>query len=386
MRKIIIQILSILLISSMLLCAVSCSKDKGGDLPDTGAESKDTTNDTTDSEDTGTKPDDDEDPDDDTSLNMTAKGLYSGNPAVRIIGDRNRTASNCLYLDYTGSGFEVALNTNSEKLTFPIVGNSSFRIFVDGVAWKNAEGGYVHVPARGNFVQITGVSKGEHIIRVIKADNNDNTATISSVVFDGMLMDTITSTPKEKYVEFIGDGSLMNGSDVAEMFPYMTAETLGADYQIFAWKTAKAETAAVDYGYTSPWDTANRQAYTKTRDANAIVLSIGANDTISPDDFANVYSSLIRTLSKKNGSKVKIYCVYDGEHPYKNKISEVCANLGGEAAGVFALDLSGKSEAERAAALSALISSTIDHETVPMGSSGVGTVVSFANGKSVEPA
>lgn len=377
MNKKIIKILCFALIAVMLLGAVACSKDN--EPQDSDSTQPESESNTPPAEDDGNNKEEDKKP---TAGNMTEKKLYASRKGIKLIGERARVSDNCIYLDYMGQGFELAVSLKADKMNLVVSGNSKFRIWIDGEAWKNSDGGYIHTIADSELVVLSGLPTGEHTVRVLKADNNSARASVISAVFDGRFLDSVPTQNKEHLIEFFGDNSLMN-VELCEAFPYLTAQTVNADFMVNAWSGAALSTASEDYLNIVPFDAASKQSYGFERKADAVVVSIGKNDTMSVAEFEAAYMALIKTIILNNGEGTKVYCVYDDSHGYKTAIENACAELGGNVAGVFAVKLTGTDEASNATQLSTLIADTIDDETIPLGKSGVGTIVSWNDGEEV---
>ena len=211
------------------------------------------------------------------------------------------------------------------------------------------------------------------------------------MVFDGTLLTTGTTADKSLYVEFVGDNSLMNGADVTATFAYQTASALDADYVITAWADADLATGShtvnTDYGFVNPFesDDTKKVSYGFDRKANAVVLSVGKNDTCEAAVFGQELANTIRTILQKNGTATKIYFVYESAHPYKDVIVSTFESLGGSASGLHTLELTGADQGAYAAQLSELIRTTVNATTAPVGASGIGTVVPWTNGVLVDP-
>ena len=375
MKKKFIKILCFALIAIMRLGAVACSKDN--EPQDSDSAQTETESSTPPADDNGDNQEEEKKP---TVGNMTEKKLYASRKGIKLIGERARVSDSCIFLDYIGQGFELAVNLKADVMNLVVTGNSKFRIWIDGEAFKNSDGGYDFSIVDSELVKLTGLPLGEHTIRVLKSDNNSARASVTSAVFDGRFLDSVPTQNKEHLIEFFGDNSLMN-AELCEAFPFLTAQTVNADFMINAWNGATLATAGDDYINIAPFDSTSKQSYGFERKANAVVVSIGKNDTMEASAFESAYMALIKNIILNNGEGTKVYCVYDDSHSYKNAIESACEELGGNVAGVFAVKLTGADEASKATQLSALIADTIDDETVPLGKSGVGTIVSWTDGE-----
>ena len=395
------------LIALLLLGTVACKKDEE---PDVGAQTSDTAapeSDTNAEPDTPNEPDDpttpptqegegdgDDDGDDETQTPTpnpvipTLKTLHANYDGIKLIGPRVRTSNSQLYLDFMGQGFELALDCKGDKVSFMVGGSGSFLIWVDGVATKDASGNLLHAPS-GNVkaIQLTGLTVGNHVIRVIKADSSATQATVSGVLFAGNVLTTGTTADKALYVEFVGDGSLMNGADVTATFAYQTASALDADYMLSAWADASiatgSHTVKAEYGYVDPFASSDKVSYDFDRKANAVVLSVGGNDTCEAATFEQELASTFRTILQNNGSATKIYLVYESTHAYKSEILSACESFGGSNVGVYTLELTGADQSAYAAQLTELIRNTVN--STPAGLSGTGTIVPWENGVMTDP-
>lgn len=330
---------------------------------------------------------------DETSANrnVTAKRLYADRDGVRLIGARATKAEDGIYLDFAGSGFEVALHSEDGAVNFLISGSGVFRVWADGTEQKNEAGGYLHTLEKSMFIRLTGLTVGDHVIRVVKADGNGTHAVVSAAVFDGTISDSLPEQVQTRYIEFVGDESLTVGADVTLGYAYRTAQQLNAAYMITAWNGADVatgeHTVKTQYPYVNPYETdgAKQKPYDFAKQADAVVLSVGKNDTCDASVFEAAYIETIRDLLKKNGTDTKVYCVFDASNPYGENIRRACAALGGEDSGIYALLWDSTEEASRAEQLSALIERTIAAATAPVGSSGIGTIVDWSDGQPSSP-
>ena len=398
MKKNIKQLLALLLAGLMLITLAACGdkEDPAGPDPSTDSQAPDSGSDETDPSDTGNGEGEGEGEGEQQTSNMTAKKLYAGRAGVKILGVRNLADEDRIYLDWPGSGIEIALNNKGSRIVFTVNGSGAFRVWVDGTAWKNTEGSEIFTTDSGPRIMLEGVSAGDHVIRIVKINDYDQRADIPNVVFDGALLEN-TPADRDYYVEFIGDESMLDVKDTEEkaaklgeedntaMLPYLAAMALNADYSILARKgtglVAGSRNATSDYLYTSK-SVDETELYDFARKPDAIVVNLGgADETTDTDAFLSAYMDMIFTLREKNGDGCKIYCVYTADNAFRDVIVNVCDSLGGDAAGLYAVELSGETQQAMADTLVAKINETKDAAiTERPKRAGHGTVVDWSEG------
>ena len=322
--------------------------------------------------------------------NMTAKQLYAGKKGVKILGVRNLVNDSRIYLDWAGAGISVALNLNGGKIVFTINGSGNFKVYVDGVPHISSDGTEIFNLSAGPRIVLENISSGEHIVTVVKVDGYDSRAEIPNIIFDGTLLEA-PPNPQKYYIEFIGDSHALNQcadgvQDNTLMYPYLTAQKLDADYSLTVLENAALilgdKNIAEEYLYTSRGRASNEK-YLFERKADFIVVDLG-NDEQSTDKDAVIssYKELLLMLRQKNGSNSKIYCVFDTNNPFAMEISELCSELGGDSAGVYAVDIGVADQNGAVRKITDKIEDTKEQEIEGFIRSGYGTVISWKDGKS----
>lgn len=323
--------------------------------------------------------------------------LKNGAENVRVFGVREELSDTVLNCNYPGSGFEVKLNCEGSVINVRTSTSDAcdFRVWVDGEAWKNADGGDYFTVNGVKNIEIPNVSKGEHTVRVIRASEKGVTAMFYNVTFEGEQSEL--SATEAMTVEFVGDGitagAKLNGEncDATLGYAYKTAAALGVNYGI---------TASVGQGVltgTSPIGTSYAKEGNYANKADIIVVNVGAEDfavtgdgAITAEAFAEAYTALLKNIRTKNGSACKIVCVTTASsEALRTAVANVCQQLGGESAGYFvkALTVSAATlptEAEHTAyatELSAYLNSikdiTIEVNSLKDAESGAGEKVDY---------
>ena len=324
---------------------------------------------------------------------MIARKLFDGQRGVKIIGERTLSSDDYVYLDWPGSGIELALDCNGGKIVFRTGGTASVGIWLDGEPVKNAKGELVHTTAAGNLI-IENVEAGEHVVKLIKLDGYSSRIQIPNVMFDGDLMEA-PPADKDLYIEFVGDGA-MCGEDVTQTYPYLLAEGMNADYAITA-REGFCFTSGSNLYNISDWylyaskgrdDTAT---YNFERAADIVVVDLGTTDAenfASAEYFGESYSELLITIRDKNPD-CKIYCVYGSlTDAYNTQIAAACTALGGEDAGLYTVELTNAvsgtlSASEHQAAVTAIkakITATLQAPVGEIKRGGIGSVIDWSQG------
>ncbi|MBE6546252.1 MAG: hypothetical protein E7668_02275 [Ruminococcaceae bacterium] len=316
---------------------------------------------------------------------LIVRKLFDGQKGLKILGERTLSSEDYVYLDWPGSGIELAMECNGGKVVFRISGNGSVRVWLDGEPVKNAKGELIHATASGNLM-LENVEAGEHVIKIVKVDGYSNRLQIPNVMFDGDLAQTAPAD-KRMYIEFVGDAA-MGGTDVTETYPYLLAEAMDADYAItardgFCFTSGDGLYNVGDwYGYASKGrdDTVT---YKFPRTADAVVVDLGTTDAenqTSAERFGEEYAELLITIREKNPD-CKIYCVYGSQtDTFNTQILTACQVLGGEEAGIYTLELTSTEHEANATAIKAKLAATADSPVGEIKRGGVGTVVDWSQG------
>ena len=292
--------------------------------------------------------------------------LNSSTEGVRILGVRNLAAETGINCDWSCSGIELTVRHEGGDLRFNISSTAGcyFRAYVDGEVWYfSEENPYCTVNLFGKLT-LTDLSAGVHTVRVTKVTGYTLArAQILSVDFKGeILTDDALTADSELYFEFVGDsitcgwGTIGNHAgaytdqDGTYAFSYLLAEKYGADYSMTALsgQGLLCGTPGVTNGYlyaSALRDTSEQYAF--ERKADLVVINIGTNDYaqrnnlgITEATFREAYLSFLQTVREKNGADCKIVCLYNVMNDtFANAIISACAEMGGEASGIYCLKM-----------------------------------------------
>ncbi len=403
---------------SLLLCLalvlVACSDDllepPGTPEPGTEAETPADNGDPADPGDgTPTTPDDSYKEFEQTvQLNSTTKG-------IKLLGERAKTSSEQLNVDWIGSGLEFVYESKGGTVTVNV--NSSdacyFRVWVDGAA-KNNTDGTPYFMMNGVRKLTFDVPAGEHTVRVIRV-SEPTLAEVHfiCVTFYGTLLEDKVPADSEQYIEFVG-GNTATGwgilgsetkpyknQDGSLAYPYLTAMAGGYDYSITA--LANEGLLVGNIGMAEAYLKASLRGdagnYGFSRKANAVVVDLGAEDFaakdtegITAEDFAKAYTELLLNIYAKNPG-CKLYCLYNATNDsFKTAVLESCARLGGEAAGIYTLELTraageiptAAEQQAYATALAARLTATKDQAVTQAPALPVGTLTNVGHGNGME--
>lgn len=300
-------------------------------------------------------------PDEDWGAYRKTVSLNSSTEGIRILGERYLESENQLNCDWTCSGFEFVVDIKGGDLSIRTntTAGSYFRAFVDGQTWDSDDGTPYFTVNGIQDIVLSGISAGVHTVRVIKVTGYTlSRACFESMTFYGELLTEQTPSAHDLYIEFVGDsiscgwGIIGNhqgaytDQDGSRAYPYMVAEAMNADYAVTALSgqglLMGTPGMTKGYLYGSPLRN-DTQLYPFSRKADIVIINIGTNDYgyrdqygITREDFRNAYLNFIRTVYNKNGKNCKIYCLYNSMNDtFASTILEVCASLGGEAAGLY---------------------------------------------------
>ena len=317
---------------------------------------------------------------------------------VRLLGVRNLDSTTGVNCDWSCSGIEVSIAHSGGDVMFSVTGNNSqFRVWVDGVEWKNADGSlyYVFGSEGSSRITVPDVPMGTHTIRVVKVTSIDRARNqITSISLKGELRDTVAA-PSELYIEYIGDsiscgwGVVGNydgdykSMDGTLAMPYMISQELGADYSVTA-----VSGRGVIYGdhaipqsylLAAPFKNDTESGmYDFARKADIVVVNIGTNDytyKVDRAEFEAAYKALLDTIKEKNGADCKIVCVYNAMNDTcSENLLAACAAAGGEAAGIYTLKLAKASNPH---------SSALGHPTVEDNQKNAKAIIDFMELKNI---
>ncbi|MBE6546278.1 MAG: hypothetical protein E7668_02405 [Ruminococcaceae bacterium] len=275
-------------------------------------------------------------------LNASTKG-------IKLIGGRRIASDSYIACDYYRSGIEFVLHnaglavTIHAKTSAPI----RFEVYVDGTLKQSINGAnFFEVNGEG-MISLAGVSGGMHTIRVVRITGQEaGTAELTAVTYSGVLSTTAPAN-EDLYVEFVGNSAISSyaTSVVAE---------LDADYSILSasdYAIGGQTDMSTVYGLASP-ERSETTAHDFARKADIVVLDLrSVANTVNADAFTEAYETLLETVRTKNGSDVKIICIYnntDGE--YATAIAAACKALGGqENAGIYTCRMESGSDGQMSA-------------------------------------
>jgi len=260
---------------------------------------------------------------------------------VKIIG-RCIIQDTAVTADFSASGFEANLKVNSGdvKLNFKAHQNLYLAVYVDGKLTDRPR-----FDAGDRTLKIK-VSAGAHTIKVLK-ETEVTTAgpslTLNSLTFDGDILER--PADKELFIEYTGDSIVCGDGALGKYqygkiwglqdhsgtnsFAYFSAETLDADYSLFARGGIGLLKPAGDYTMGDLYYRANLyrddSTYTYPRTPDIIIMKLGSND--GTDDLPGFklalerFIDLIRTI---HGSEPKL--VWTGSNnQQKNVMNEIIA-------------------------------------------------------------
>ena len=130
-------------------------------------------------------------------------------------------------------------------------------------------------------------------------------------------------------------------------YPYLVSQVLSADYAITALSgqglLCGNPGVTKGYLYTSPLRSMeNEGLYAFSKQADLVVINIGTNDysKSTAEEFLASYLSFLQTVKEKNSSDCKILCLYNTMNDtHSASILSACAQMGGEANGIYTLKL-----------------------------------------------
>ena len=284
--------------------------------------------------------------------------LTSDTQGVKVLGVRNLASENGLHMDWTCSGaeFGIDLKGGSIRLSFTVSDSCYFRIWVDGVEYKQNGSPYFTVLKSNPTINLTDIPVGRHTVKVMKVTGYTLAqAELTGVIFAGsMLTDAVDTSDKDLYIEFVGDsitcgwgtigehGGAYTDQDGTLAYPYLVAQALNADYSMTALSgqglLCGDPGVTNGYLYADPRGNSDIQ-YDFARKADVVVINIGTNDYwndgVSSSSFRTAYLNFLRTVREKNGDECKILCLYNTMNDtYANAILSAVKEFGGELEGV----------------------------------------------------
>ena len=262
--------------------------------------------------------------------------LNSRSWGVKTLGVRTIESDTQINCDWSCSGREINIAHYGGDITFSVGSSHSchFKVFVDGELVKGPKipTQYHVIDSDKDEIVLKDIPEGEHTIRLVKATGYTLArAQIYSVAFAGEILEQVNEEDK-LYIEFIGSniccgyGTVGNNTasymdqDGTFAYPYLVAETLGADYSITALQDHGLLTGVpgiqAGYTYASPLRNSETK-YAFARKADVVVINLGTEDYSASADqrkieeFATAYMQLINTVKENNGKDCKIVCLYN---------------------------------------------------------------------------
>lgn len=279
---------------------------------------------------------------------------------VKLLG-RAITDPKGIRNDWPASGLEFEAECKGDiTLTYTGTASPTFTAFVDG-----QETGQFSVPSGTDktAVAIKNIIPGKHTVRIVKNSGIDSSATaetlLTGITVNGVASSFKATAKKNLYIEFIGDSitagsGTMGGNNDAwsasthaatKSYAYLTAELLDADYSLVArggMSVAKAsdKVHAKDMYMAQNFWRDPDTAYSFSRKADVVVISLGANDTATPSDlFYAELKALTEMVRAKNPNAkiVHIYNIMSNKHP--DIFPKIVEDLGGAAKGYYVLKM-----------------------------------------------
>lgn len=346
--------LALILSLSMALALFGC----GGSEPTGGTKTTDP--EPTETENEGT-------PVDPVFTEDAPRALIDMASGIKLVG-RTSVTKYGQNIDYPGSGFELHADFQDTALTvnYTIDKKVNIAAFVDGEPYER----YL-VEGRGT-VTIPNLS-GEHTVKFVRdgETKDGNQSLFTKVAFNGTLLEK--PADKDFYIEAIGD-SIVSGNGIltkdntpgvlwdaadhsaTNAFAYQVATALDADLSIIGRGSigmvkevedidgAKFAMPAL-YKLTTGLSKATREEFdfSTARVPDLILLEVSTNDrsTVDSASFKKAATEFIKDIRASYGKDVPILWVHDLmiEDHHKTEIGEIATELGGEAAGIYTLQL-----------------------------------------------
>lgn len=353
----------LLLAGLLLIGLIGCGNQSDPpDQTDTSAASTDDRNTETDHETAAET--EETDPEPPLQAYEQTVSLSSNTEGIRILGQRYLASGTQLNLDWTCSGLEFVLDSMGGDLTIHAAASNPayFRVWIDGMPWENADGALYYALEGIQDLVIPSLPTGEHTVRVLKVTGHTlSRAQFTGMTFYGSLLTDKTPPENGLYIEFVGDSiccgwgnigdhtGAYTDQDGAQAYPYLVAGQLDADYAVTALSgqglLMGTPGMTQGYLYASPLRDGSTE-YDFARKADIVVINIGTNDYnyrdqygIDEAEFEQAYVAFLKTVYEKNGGCL-IYCLYNTMNDtFANAILNACQAVGGEAAGVYAMEL-----------------------------------------------
>lgn len=288
---------------------------------------------------------------------------------------RVERAGNALYMDTSGSGFElyfygagdVSLNT-TVKCTY--TGNMFLTVVVDGVKSRVEIASTNNVAATKTVTLASGLQNGYHHIEVYKqTEASSALMAANSVTLDGTLM---IAPPEDKItIEVVGDSisggasnlatnSTANASypvyqDGTQTYAYLTGEALSANVRVTqtsgfgccgGWNAQGKDLNLQDmFPYTSYWrNHTNAGLYAFQPAADIVVINLGTNDAsaakygkinLTAAEFKAGAKNLMTMARQKNPGAKIVWVTGMMGITYQSELTAAVSELGGASSGYF---------------------------------------------------
>lgn len=289
---------------------------------------------------------------------------------IRFIG-RSRWMTGGIQFDHSASGFEFqGYMTGELKLTVNTDADTTYyTVYIDG---KRVDERFSTKGTNKTITIANFTGKYFHTVKVLKQSEERWTRTlIKEISMTGYMVGTPAA---RKYnIEVLGDslttgygnlgkksdGNAQGGNtplmqDATKSYGFVAAEALNADCTIVAWSGIgldKTYTDGVSFGTYYQKHAYNRNssdAYKYDRAPDVLVIHLGANDSTNKattkDGFVKKGKELIETIRKGYGKDMPIVWAYDPDEGVPEYIKIVLDYFGGEAKGLYMLELEWQSK------------------------------------------
>ena len=269
---------------------------------------------------------------------------------IHIFGKRLYVDRNYLACDYSGSGIEFVVESDGGSLEVATRTDAECRFLVtlDGEVQQYDGAPYATVNGDQDIV-LSNLSAGKHTVKIIKLTGYEQArAAFLTLHFYGTLLTDEAAPDQDVYIEFLG-GSAASGigsagdytdQDATRAYTYLLAEQAEAEYSILALADSDLmEQMSQAYLCSSiKRDAETLYAFEKKADVTVIHIGSAGEDAAS---FTAAYRALVASIHENNGMRSKIVCVYHTSDTIAaTAISTICAELGGEEAGMFSVGVS----------------------------------------------
>ena len=232
---------------------------------------------------------------------------------VKLLDPRMEKTGDYITCDWSASGIEFVATCKGD-VVFSVKADTErgggvegcyFRVYVDGVEYKNGDTPYYTVKG-SSTVTVKGLAEGTHTIKLVKATGYTlANVNLISVTLDGTVAKTAPAN-KELFIEYVGDSmscgwgvvgnydGAYTAQDAALAYPYLVSEALGADMSVVALSgqgIIKGNPGIANgYKYASPFRSKATE-YSFTRKADVIVINADTNDGYENTAVATYISS-----------------------------------------------------------------------------------------------